>query len=136
MKGIQEITAQVLEELHRDKYTTRKYIFNEDNVLELCMSSTKEKSEFILYNTDWENTEEFISILADFENQCQEMAQRKIAFSHMVDQIVQDFKHSYDWFIERLYKDIKPIDGMNPEEYQVILEKTIEVVKLNLKEVI
>jgi len=136
MKGIQKITAQVLEELHRDKYTTRKYIFNEDNILELCMSSTKEKSEFILYNTDWENTEEFISILADFENQCQEMAKRKVAFSHMVDQIVQDFKHSYDWFIEKLYKDIKPIDGMNPEEYQVILEKTIEIVKLNLKEVI
>lgn len=136
MRNIQQITDKILEELHRDRYLTRKWIFNEDNVLELCQASTKEKMEFIFQNTDWETTEEFIDLLTEFNSQCREMEKRKIAFNHMISQIVDDFKHSYDWFIEKLFKDIKPIDGMNPEEYQEILEKTIEVVKLNLKEVI
>jgi hypothetical protein len=136
MKGIKQITDQILEELHRDRYLTRKWIFNEDNVLEHCQASTKDKMEFVFRNTDWDTTEEFIDLLTEFNNQCREMDKRKVAFNNMISQIVDDFKHSYDWFIEKLFKDIKPIDGMNPEEYQEILEKTIEVVKLNLKEVI
>lgn len=136
MEGIKQITDQILEELHRDRFKTRKWIFNEDTILAYCQSEDSERISFIQYETDWDTIEDFIDVLAEFNKQCKEMEKRKIAFNHMISQIVDDFKHSYDWFIEKLYKDIKPIDGMNPEEYQVILEKTIEVVKLNLKEVI
>ena len=136
MEGIKQITDQILEELHRDRFKTRKWVFNEDTILAYCQSEDSERINFIQYETDWDTIEDFIDVLAEFNKQCEEMKKRKIAFNHMISQIVDDFKHSYDWFIEKLYKDIKPIDGMNPEEYQMILEKTIEVVKLNLKEVI